>query len=143
VDSVSTLDPRDSGNDGSTERRRDTGLEMLAPRGASSTMRAHERQGTPEAITEDPRFVTIDDRSPFAYVFAPPNESLGADHLTDAAIASVAHALREYQVGTTGIAQLSSGGSPGGSPGGSLGGSGVLVETLVGEAGALAVLVFV
>ncbi|HLX78686.1 MAG TPA: MMPL family transporter, partial [Acidimicrobiales bacterium] len=87
-----------------------------------------------EALTGDPRFVTRDHRTTFAYVFAPPNQSLGADRITDADVASVVRALPAYSVGATGIAQLSSGGSSG---------PGVLVETLVGGMGALAVLAFV
>ena len=79
-------------------------------------------------------FVTRDDRQTFALLFAPVNQSLGTDHVTDAAIASIARALPGFSVGATGIDKLSSGGSSG---------PGVLVETMVGGVGALAVLLFV
>src|SRR5579863_1747553 len=49
-----------------------------------------------ETLTRDPRFVTRDDKTTFAYVFAPPNQSLGADRITDAAVASVVRALPSY-----------------------------------------------
>jgi RND superfamily putative drug exporter len=87
------------------------------------------------SITHDARFITNDGRTTFAYVFAPPNNSLGADRVTNAEIAAIAGALPGDQVGVTGISQLSSGGSSKG--------PGVLVETIFGGLGALAVLAFV
>ena len=53
--------------------------------------------------THDARFITNDGRSTFAYVFAPPNNSLGADRITNAAIAELAHVLPGDEVGVTGI----------------------------------------
>jgi RND superfamily putative drug exporter len=87
------------------------------------------------AVTHDARFITNAGRTTFAYVFAPPNNSLGADKITNGAIAGLVRALPGDQVGVTGISQLSSGASAKG--------PGVLVETIFGGLGALAVLAFV
>jgi putative drug exporter of the RND superfamily len=86
------------------------------------------------SITHDRRFITNDGRTTFAYLFAPPNNSLGADPVTAAAIASLGAALPGDHVGVTGIAQLGGGASSG---------PGVLVETIIGGIGALAILAFV
>jgi RND superfamily putative drug exporter len=80
-------------------------------------------------------FVTSDGRTEYAFLFAPPNKSLGADRVTDAAMASLTAALPQFHVGVTGIGQLNSGGSRSG--------PGVLFETIIGGLGALAVLAFV
>ena len=80
-------------------------------------------------------FSTTDPRTIYALLFAPENHSLGADRVTDAAVASVVGSLRGDRVVTTGINQLASGGSSKG--------PGVLLETLVGGVGALLVLLFV
>ena len=68
-------------------------------------------------------------------MFAPPNNSLGADRITQAVVANLQRVLPGDQVGVTGIGQLSSGGSSKG--------PGVLVETIFGGLGALVVLAFV
>ena len=85
-------------------------------------------------VTHDRRFVTNGGRTTFAYVFAPLNKSLGADRPTNIVIADMARALPGDHVGVTGIAELGNGSSKG---------PGVLVETIIGGLGALAVLVFV
>jgi RND superfamily putative drug exporter len=108
--------------------------------GFAAAQRANPRvrivdESAAHVIGSGPGFSASNGRTTYAYVFAPPNESLGADHVTDTAVASIARALPSYTVAATGIAQLGSGGSSSG--------PGVLVETLVGGAGALAVLVFV
>lgn len=87
------------------------------------------------SVTHDSRFITNGGRSTFAYVFAPPNNSLGADRITQAVVANLQRVLPGDQVGVTGIGQLSSGGSSKG--------PGVLVETIFGGLGALVVLAFV
>jgi RND superfamily putative drug exporter len=79
--------------------------------------------------------VTRDGMTTWAYVFAPPNESLGLDPRVGAAEQALAKALPGDKVTRTGINELGSGGSTSG--------PGVLVETIIGGAGALAVLVFV
>jgi len=86
------------------------------------------------SITHDRRFITNGGRTTFAYVFAPPNDGLGADTATTGAISKLIAALPGDRVGVTGIAQLG---------GGAAGGPGVLLETIVGGVGALAILVFV
>ncbi len=106
---------------------------------ASAFVAAHE--ANPEvrivdfANTGDGQFVTSDGRTTYAYLFAPPNSSLGADQHIAAAQASVTKALPGYHVGLTGIAALSTGGSSKGPS--------VLIETLLAGVAALAVLAFV
>ncbi len=85
--------------------------------------------------TLDSKFNTSNGRTTYAYLFAPPNSGLGADQRTNAAEASVAKALPGDDVGLTGIAALSTGGSSKGPS--------VLIETLLAGVGALAVLAFV
>src|ERR1700722_9042138 len=87
------------------------------------------------ANTADAKFVTSNGRTPFAYLFAPPDTSLGADPRIAAAQASVTKALPGDEVGLTGITALSSGGSSKGPS--------VLIETLLAGVAALAVLAFV
>ena len=85
--------------------------------------------------TGDHRFITSNGRTTFAYLFAPPSSGFGADKPIAAVQANVAQALPGYDVGLTGIAALSSGGSAKGPS--------VLIETLIAGVGALAVLAFV
>ena len=87
------------------------------------------------ANTNDASFVTSNGRTTFAYLFAPPNNGLGADKRVNAVESSVAKALPNDDVGLTGIAALSSGGSSKGPS--------ILIETMVAGVGALAVLAFV
>ena len=86
-------------------------------------------------VTGDSSFVTNDGRSTFAFLYAPPAHSFGADSRSKAAEAALARSLPGYHVGLTGLNQLESGGSSKG--------PGVLVETMLGGLGALAVLGFV
>jgi len=87
-------------------------------------------------VTHDRRFVTNDGRSTFAFLFTPLEKSFGAPKLPAAVERSVAAALPSgTQVQLTGLSQLANGGSSKG--------PGVLVETLIGGLGALAVLAFV
>jgi len=88
------------------------------------------------APPHDPRFITGDGRSTFALVFTPIERTFGAPKIP----AQVEQAVRTAappgsQVGLTGIQQLANGGKSKG--------PGVLVETLIGAGGALAVLAFV
>jgi RND superfamily putative drug exporter len=86
--------------------------------------------------THDPRFITNDGRSTFALLFTPLEHTFGAPK----APAQVQKALAAAeppgtQVHLTGLGQLANSGSSKG--------PGVLVETLIGAAGSLAVLAFV
>ena len=103
--------------------------------GFDAARREHPDVRIVDARVAGSGFVTSGGRAEYAYVFAPPNHSLGADRVTDATIASIAVALPQFHVGVTGIDQLSSGGSTHG--------PGVLFETILGGLGALAVLAFV
>src|SRR5579863_8619528 len=85
--------------------------------------------------TENAKFITANGRTTYAYLFAPPDNGLGADPRIAATQASVAGALPGDNVGLTGIAPLSAGGSSKGPS--------VLVETLLAGVAALAVLAFV
>jgi RND superfamily putative drug exporter len=88
------------------------------------------------AATGDPRFVTGDARSTFALVFTPAAKGFGSIVDPDGVVNALSGALPPgTHVGLTGLDQLANGGSSKG--------SGVLVETLIGAAGALAVLAFV
>ncbi len=82
-------------------------------------------------------FGTSDPRVAYAFLFSPPNRSLGPDKVTNTAVAKLTSALAgaHVSVGVTGINQLASGGSSSG--------PGVLLETLIGGFGALLVLIFV
>jgi RND superfamily putative drug exporter len=86
-------------------------------------------------ITGDHRFVTNDGRSTFALVEAPLAHGFGSDKGVTASQHLLEQRLPGYQIGLTGLNQLQSGGSSKG--------PGVLVETLIGGVGALAVLAFV
>ena len=88
------------------------------------------------ASTGNPRLVTDGGRSTFALVFTPLEKTFGspkAPPLVERALASALPA--GAHVGLTGLDQLANGGSSKG--------PGVLVETLIGAGGALAVLAFV
>ena len=106
----------------------------------TSAFRAAER-ANPEirfvdfTNTGNAKFITSNGRTTYAYLFAPPNGSLGADPRLAAAQRSVAEALPGDQVGLTGVDALSSGGSSKGPS--------VLIETLLAGVAALAVLAFV
>lgn len=86
-------------------------------------------------LTHDGAFVTANGRSTFALLFEPPAKSFGADHVASAAQSYLQKALPGAEVGLTGLNQLAAGSSSKG--------PGVLTETLLGGAGALAVLAFV
>ncbi|MGA3220264.1 MAG: MMPL family transporter [Acidimicrobiales bacterium] len=86
-------------------------------------------------VTHDRAFVTADGRSTFALIFEPPAKSFGPDHLATSAQSYLQRALPGADVGMTGLNQLAAGSSSKG--------PGVLTETLIGGAGALAVLAFV
>ena len=85
--------------------------------------------------TGDHRFITNSGQSTFAFVYTPPIKSLAPDHHAAEAVAALQAALPGYTVGVTGLEQLASGGSTHG--------PGVLLETMFGGIGALAVLAFV
>jgi RND superfamily putative drug exporter len=88
------------------------------------------------AVTHDQRFVTRDGRTTFAVLFTPLEKSFGAPKDPVQVQRAVAAALPAgSQVQLTGLDQLANSGSSSG--------PGVLVETLIGGAGALAVLAFV
>ena len=86
-------------------------------------------------VTGDSRFVTNNGDSTYALIFSPPAKGFGSDKQVNAAQSLLRHDLPGYGVGLTGLNQLSQGGSSKG--------PGVLVETLIGAAGALIVLAFV
>ncbi len=86
-------------------------------------------------VTHNPTFVTNNGRSTFALVFEPPAKSFGPDHLATTAQSYLHRALPGADVGMTGLNQLAAGSASKG--------PGVLTETLLGGAGALAVLAFV
>jgi RND superfamily putative drug exporter len=86
-------------------------------------------------ITGNRDFVTNDGHATYALVFAPPATSFGTDKRVSTAQSVLRHELPGYSVGLTGLNELSSGGSSKG--------PGVLVETMIGGAGALVVLAFV
>ncbi len=87
------------------------------------------------ASTNDSRFVTRDGQATFAYLFAPLGHSFGISKASTVAMSEMQRLLPGYSVGLTGINQLQSTGSSTG--------PGVLLETMIGGIGALAVLAFV
>ncbi len=118
------------------------GQTVAAARGRLAGAFARARAAVPAAriidygATGDRLFVSRDGRSTFAIVLTPLEKSFGAP----AAPAAVARALAGTvppgaEVQLTGLGQLANGGSSTG--------PGVLVETLIGAGGALAVLAFV
>jgi RND superfamily putative drug exporter len=86
-------------------------------------------------VSEDPAFVTDGGHSTYAYLFTPPPTGLSPPVQARQAEAIVARALPGDHVALTGESQLQAGGSHGG--------PGVLIETIIGGLGALAVLAFV
>ena len=87
------------------------------------------------ALTRDPAFVTRDGRTTWALVLTPEAHGFADSKTPDRVQAALRSALPGYQVGTTSLDQLQSGGHDKG--------PGVLLETLIGGLGALAVLAFV
>ncbi|MFZ0668653.1 MAG: MMPL family transporter [Acidimicrobiales bacterium] len=87
------------------------------------------------ATTGDRAFFTNNGWSTFALVFTPPVNNFGSGKQVQAAQTMLQHDLTGYQVGLTGLNQLSTGGDTKG--------PGVLVETIIGGLGALVVLAFV
>jgi RND superfamily putative drug exporter len=88
------------------------------------------------AATGDPHLVARGGGSEFALLFTPAGKGFGGPAIPDAFENALSRALPSgTQVGFTGLDELASGGSSKG--------PGVLVETLIGAAGALAVLAFV
>ncbi len=85
--------------------------------------------------THDPRFITDDGRTTYAFVFSALEKTFGAPKVPAQVARTVAARMPGAQVRITGLNQLSNGSSPKG--------PGVFVETLIGAAGALAVLAFV
>jgi putative drug exporter of the RND superfamily len=114
-------------------------------RGESSELAGafdHARAAVPDArivdygATHDPRFITAAGRSTFALVFTPIEKSFGAPRIPVTVERALTSALpRGARIGLTGLQQLANGGTSKG--------PGVLVETLIGAGGALAVLAFV
>jgi putative drug exporter of the RND superfamily len=103
---------------------------------------SHARTAVPNArivdytATRDPRFITDGGRSTYALVFTPQQKSFGTPTIPPRVERALAGALPAgTHVGLTGLDQLANGGSAKG--------PGVLVETLIGAGGALAVLAFV
>jgi putative drug exporter of the RND superfamily len=87
------------------------------------------------ASTRNHGMITDDGRSTYAFVFSALEKSFGAPKVPAQVARTVAAALPGAQVQVTGLSQLANGGSEKG--------PGVFVETLIGAAGALAVLAFV
>lgn len=87
------------------------------------------------AVTGDHRFVTDAGRTTFALLFAPAVNGFGSSPRVIAAEGMLRQALPGDRVALTGLGELSQGSSSKG--------PGVLVETLIGGAGALVVLAFV
>jgi uncharacterized membrane protein YphA (DoxX/SURF4 family) len=88
------------------------------------------------SATRDPRFILPGGHSTFALVFTPAGKGFGSVVDPDAVVSTLSGTLPPGTlVGSTGLDQLANGGSSNG--------PGVLVETLIGAVGALAVLAFV
>jgi putative drug exporter of the RND superfamily len=88
------------------------------------------------SATADPRFILAGGHSTFALVFTPAGKGFGSVVDPDAVVNTLSGTLPPgTQVGLTGLDQLANEGTSKG--------PGVLVETLIGAAGALAVLAFV
>ena len=87
------------------------------------------------AVTHNPAFVTRDGRTTWALVLTPEAHGFTDSRTPDRVQAALRSALPGYRVGTTSLDQLQSGGHDKG--------PGVLLETLIGGLGALAVLAFV
>jgi putative drug exporter of the RND superfamily len=102
----------------------------------------HARAADPQArivdygSTHDRGFITDGGRSTFALMYTPTQKTFGAPSIPPSVVKSLSSMLPQgTQVGLTGLQQLASGGTSNG--------PGVLVETLIGALGALAVLAFV
>ena len=89
-----------------------------------------------QATTGDPSFVTKDRRTSYALVFTPPPVGLGSGALPQVKGTLARSAPSGTTAHVTGLDALAANGDSGNGPG-------VLVETLLGGLGALAVLVFV
>ena len=107
-----------------------------------ATAFGHARSAVPGArivdytATRDPSFITNHGRSTFALLFTPIEKTFGAPKTPPAVQRALAATLPPgTQVGLTGLQQLANGGKSKG--------PGVLVETMIGAGGALAVLAFV
>jgi RND superfamily putative drug exporter len=88
------------------------------------------------STTHDPRFITSGGRSTFALLFTPAGKGFSGPEIPQSLVNTLSGALPPgTHVGLTGLDQLANGGTSKG--------PGVLVETLIGAAGALAVLAFV
>jgi RND superfamily putative drug exporter len=86
--------------------------------------------------TGNPRLLTADGRTTYAFLYTPLEHSFGAPKIPKESVAIVSRALGGHaQVSLTGLSQLANGESSSG--------PGVFVETLIGGIGALAVLAFV
>jgi putative drug exporter of the RND superfamily len=88
------------------------------------------------AATADPRLITRDGRTTYAYAFSPQARNFNVPSYSKTATALLARDLPAgYRVAATGYQELSSGSRPKG--------PGILAETMLGALGALAVLAFV
>jgi putative drug exporter of the RND superfamily len=88
------------------------------------------------ASTGDPRMISADGRTTYAFLYTPQEHNFGAPKLAEHAMQVLRTSLPHgSQIGLTGIQQLAENKSGSG--------PGVLLETLVGGLGALAVLAFV
>ncbi|HEX7104604.1 MAG TPA: MMPL family transporter [Acidothermaceae bacterium] len=87
------------------------------------------------ANSDEPSLISKDGRTTMALVFTPMPQAFGEDQITPNLTEGLRSNLPGYTVGVTGLNQLAAGGDSQG--------PGVLVETLIGAAGALAVLAFV
>jgi len=86
--------------------------------------------------TGDPAFITSDGRTSYALLFAPRPKGFSSPLASKQALMVLRSALPPgYHAAATGLAELQAGGD--------MKGPGVLAETLIGAAGALAVLAFV
>jgi putative drug exporter of the RND superfamily len=119
-----------------------SGQSVSGDRTALNSAFAHARAAVAGArivdygATADPRLVTDGGRSTFALLFTPIEKTFGAPKIPVAAEHALAASLPAgSQVGLTGLQQLASGGTAKG--------PGVLVETMIGAGGALAILAFV
>jgi RND superfamily putative drug exporter len=112
-----------------------------AGEGSAQPVRVVDQQSTagPAHPHGDPAFVTKDGRTAYAYVFYPfprsQSDLAPTDRLRASLDASIAKSIPGAEAGITGIDQLSVGDDDSGQS--------VLVETLIGAVGALAVLAFV
>ena len=118
------------------------GHSVQADRGAIASAFDRARAAVPGArivdyaSTGERSFITNDGRSTYALLFTATEKTFGAPKIPVTVERALARALPAgTQVGLTGLNQLASGGKASG--------PGVLVETLIGAGGALAILAFV